>query len=482
VQPGRILIVDDERSMREFLRIALQRSGHEVATAGSPDEARPLYEAEPFDVVITDLRMTGGTGLDVLREVRQRRPETQVVVVTAYATADTAIAALKQGAYDYLTKPFKVDEIGVVVERALEKRRLITDNEELRHALEERFRLDRMVGKSPAMQRLFELLRKVAPARTSVLLSGESGTGKEMVARALHHLSPRADKPFVAINCGAIPESLLESELFGHLKGAFTGATMDRPGLFASAHGGTLLLDEIGEVGAQMQVKLLRVLQERKVKRVGGVSEEEVDVRVVAATNRDLEAEVERGAFRQDLYYRLNVIQLHLPPLRNRAEDIPLLVEHFIRKHAAALGRTIVGVEPDAMATLCDYDYPGNVRELENLVERAVTLESGDRITRAALPELVPRRRPRREAPAPGAPGTQGAPAEWPDDGIDLDRALAEYERDLIQRALERAGGVRKTAAKELHVSLRSLRYRLAKLGLAGDGDASDPPDHAGDE
>ncbi|HEX9102943.1 MAG TPA: sigma-54 dependent transcriptional regulator [Polyangia bacterium] len=453
--------------MREFLRIALTRAGHAVTVVESPAAAALEYGARDFDVVVTDLKMSGGSGLDVLDGVKAARPDTQVIVVTAFATTETAIAAMKRGAYDYLTKPFKVDEIGVVIERALEKRTLLRDNLELRAELSARFRLDRLVGKSPPIQRLFELLKRVAPAKTSVLIGGESGTGKELVARALHHLSPRADQPFVAVNCGAIPDALLESELFGHVKGAFTGAHADKPGLFAAADGGTLLLDEIGELSPQMQVKLLRVLQERTVKRVGAVGEEEIDVRVVAATNRDLEAEVERGAFRRDLFYRLNVIQLQLPPLRARREDIPLLVEHFVKKHAAALGHTITAVEPDALAALVDYDFPGNVRELENLIERAVTLEPGERITRASLPELT-----RKARPAAVAAGG------FPDDGVDLERVVADYERELIAKALERARGVRKSAARLLGISFRSLRYRLAKLGFDGavDGDSDDEP------
>jgi two-component system response regulator PilR (NtrC family) len=462
-----ILVVDDERSMRDFLRIALQRTGNEVTVAESAAAAHQAVGKQEFDVVITDLKMQGGTGLDVLDAVKKRQPHTQVIVVTAFATPETAIAAMKLGAYDYLTKPFKVDEINVVVERALEKRKLLNDNLELRERLQDRFHLERIVGKSLTMQRTFELVRKVAPAKTSVLISGESGTGKELVARALHQLSGRGEAPFIAVNCGAIPESLLESELFGHVKGAFTGAIADRPGLFAAAHGGTLFLDEIGELGAQMQVKLLRVLQERKVKRVGGTQEEEFDVRVVAASNRDLEAEVERGAFRSDLYYRLNVIQLHLPPLRQRREDVPLLVEHFLRKHAASLGRSFRGIEPDAMAALCDYDYPGNVRELENLIERAATLESSDRITRASLPALAPKK-----------PRETIAPDELPE-GFDLERAVGEYERALIDKALLKTQGVRKEAAKLLGISFRSLRYRLAKLGVAPAPTESedDPPE-----
>jgi two-component system, NtrC family, response regulator PilR len=459
-----ILIVDDEKSMRDFLRIALQRAGHEITVAGGPPEAKQQFSARDFDLVITDLMMPTGSGLDVLAAVKAHRPETQVVVVTAFATPETAISAMKQGAYDYLVKPFKIDEVQLVVERALEKRTLLRQNNELREELRGRFRLDRLIGKSAAMERVFELIRKVAPARTSVLITGESGTGKELAARALHHLSPRERGPFVAVNCGAIPDTLLESELFGHVKGAFTGAHADKEGLFAAAGGGTLFLDEIGEVSTAMQVRLLRVLQERKVKRVGGTREEEVDVRVVAASNRDLEAEVARGAFRQDLFYRLNVIEVQLPPLRARREDVPLLVEHFIRKHAATIGRSIDGIQPDALAALCDYDFPGNVRELENLIERAVTLESGDRLTRASLGDLTPRKQ---KAEPPGA-----LPAE----GVDLDRLLADFERDYLERALER-GGSRKAAAKLLAISFRSLRYRMHKLGLAGGPDGNDAPE-----
>jgi two-component system, NtrC family, response regulator PilR len=363
---------------------------------------------------------------------------------------------MKQGAYDYITKPFKVDEIQVVVQRALEKRSLLRDNVELREALQGRFRLDRMVGKSPSMQQIFDMIKRVAPAKTSILVGGESGTGKELVARAIHHLSPRAEAPFVPVNCGAIPDSLIESELFGHVKGAFTGATADREGVFGAANGGTIFLDEIGELSGPMQVKLLRVLQERRIKPVGGSREQEVDVRVVAATNRDLESEVERGAFRRDLFYRLNVIQLVLPPLRARREDIALLAEHFLRKHAASVGKPITNLTPEAMQVLCDYDFPGNVRELENLIERAVTLEPAQVITRASLPELAPRRK------VPAAATELDVPAE----GIDLERVIGEIERDLLMKALERAGNVRKEAAKLLGITFRSLRYRMAKHGV----------------
>jgi len=456
---GEILIVDDERSVREFLGIYLRRAGHRVDAAGDAESGKKAMAAREFDVVITDLRMPDGTGLEMLEQSKALHPDTQVIVVTAYATAETAIAAMKAGAYDYLTKPFKVDEVGLVVERALERRVLRRDNVTLRDEIKGRYKLERLIGKSPAMQRVFEVIRKIAPARTSVLLIGESGTGKELAARALHELSGRADHDFIAVNCGAIPETLIESEFFGHMKGAFTGATSDRAGLFEAAHGGTIFLDEIGELPAPMQVKLLRVLQERKVKRVGGVAEKEVDVRVVAATNRDLEAEVEKGTFRQDLFYRLNVIQLRLPPLRERREDIALLVDHFLRKFAAEHARTITGIEPDALSAVISHSFPGNVRELENLVERAVTLAPGDRITMDTLPPLHPMSTALEHA---------GAAAEMPEQGLDLEKVVENFERGIIIRALERTRGNRTEAARLLGVTFRSLRYRLSKLGIAG--------------
>jgi two-component system response regulator PilR (NtrC family) len=466
---GDILLVDDERSMREFLAIYLRRAGHRVEAAASGAEARKALEAREFDVVITDLRMPDATGLDVLADAKRLHPETQVIVVTAFATAETAIAAMKAGAYDYLTKPFKVDEVGLVVERAFERRVLHRQNVALRDEIKGRFRLDRLLGKSAPMQRVFEMLRKIAAAKTSVLLIGESGTGKELAARALHELGPRADHPFVAVNCGAIPEALLESELFGHMKGAFTGASSDKVGLFEAAHSGTIFLDEIGELPVSMQVKLLRVLQERKVKRVGGVHEKEIDVRVVAATNRDLEAEVEKGTFRQDLFYRLNVIQLRLPPLRERREDIPLLVDHFIRKFSAEHGRTITGIDPDAMSALMAHSFPGNVRELENLIERAVTLAPADRVSADSLPTLA--------SLSPESPTVGPAPG-LPEAGIDLEKVVEDFERALIIKALDRTRGNRTEAARLLGVTFRSLRYRLSKLGITG-GDAAGEEDPA---
>ncbi len=467
---GDILIVDDERSVREFLAIYLRRAGHRVEAAAGGNEGLVALRAREFDVVITDLRMPEVGGLEILAHSKQLHPDTQVVVVTAFATTETAIAAMKAGAYDYLTKPFKVDEVGLVVERALERRVLHRENVVLRDEIKGRYKLDRLIGKSPAMHRLFEMIRKIAPARTSVLLIGESGTGKELAARALHELSPRADKPFIAVNCGAIPETLIESELFGHVRGSFTGANADKQGLFEAAHTGTLLLDEVAELPVAMQVKLLRVLQERKVKPVGGVNEREVDVRIVAATNRDLETEVEKNTFRQDLYYRLNVIQLRLPPLRERREDVPLLVDHFVRKFSAEHGRKVTGTDPDAMSALMGHHFPGNVRELENLIERAVTLTPSDRISLDTLPTL--------KGLASVGDAPLGAPAAtFPEEGLDLERTVEDFERGIIINALERTGGNRTEAARLLGVTFRSLRYRLSKLGITGaDGAAENTP------
>ncbi len=457
---GNILVVDDERSMREFLGIYLRRAGHGVEAAAGGEEAKKALASREFDLVITDLRMGETSGLDVLAEAKRVRPDTQVIVVTAFATAETAIAAMKAGAYDYLTKPFKLDEVGLVVDRALERRTLQRQNIVLRDEIKGRFKLDRLLGKSPAMSRVFEMLRKISPAKTSVLLIGESGTGKELAARAIHELSPRSQGPFIPVNCGAIPETLIESELFGHVKGSFTGATNDKEGLFEAANGGTIFLDEVGELPVGMQVKLLRVLQERRVKRVGGVQEKEIDVRIVAATNRDLETEVEKGTFRQDLFYRLNVIQLRLPPLRERREDIALLADHFLKKFCAEHDRTIHGIDPDAMSAIMGHHFPGNVRELENLIERAVTLAPGDRVSMDTLPTLS-------SLSTSGIP-IGPAPA-LPDTGLDLEKAVEDFERALIIKALERTRGNRTEASRVLGVTFRSLRYRLSKLGISGD-------------
>ncbi|MBA3396474.1 MAG: sigma-54-dependent Fis family transcriptional regulator [Deltaproteobacteria bacterium] len=469
-----ILVVDDEQSMREFLAICLRRSGHKITLAENGEDAMERLRNQPFDIVITDLRMPGNIdGLGLLTAIKSGHVrytaapngtpsiiDPEVLLVTAYATADTALAAMKQGAYDYLTKPFQVDEINAVIGRALEKRALVEENLALRDRVAGRVRLANLLGKSRPMQKLFELITKIHSARTSVLITGESGTGKELVARALHTEGLRANHTFVAVNCGAIPDDLMESELFGHKRGSFTGAVTDKSGLFQEADGGTLFLDEIGELSMGLQVKLLRVLQERRVKAVGSTEEVEVDARVIAATNRDLEAEVARGAFRADLYYRLNVIEVWIPPLRHRREDIPLLAEHFLRRFGAEHGRSLQ-LSTEAMRKLETYDFPGNVRELENMLERAVALSSSAVI---GVSDLPPVKAPRSEPVA-----------EFPTEGVDLDRVLSDFERGWVMRALEQTGGVRKRAAALLGISFRSLRYRLEKLGIEkGDAPTDD--------
>ncbi|MBK8482612.1 MAG: sigma-54-dependent Fis family transcriptional regulator [Proteobacteria bacterium] len=462
-----ILVVEDERSMREFLQILLRRQSYEVTAVDGGAEACELLAQREFALVITDLSMPQVGGLEVLRRAKHEHPATEVVMITAFASAETAIEAMKAGAYDYLTKPFKVDEVLVTLERALEKRRLVRDNQVLRQQLSDRFHLDQLIGRSAPMQRVFELVRRVAPSRASVLISGESGTGKELLARAIHALSERHERSFVAVNCGAIPEALLESELFGHVRGAFTGAFGNKEGLFTAADGGTLFLDEIAELTTALQVKLLRALQERTIKPVGSNSERAVDVRILAASNRNLERAIRDGSFRSDLYYRLNVIAVELPPLRQRRTDIPLLAEHFVRKHAAEAGRPIRGLDAAALARLCDYDFPGNVRELENLIERAVTLTAGDEIGVAVLPELRPA--------AFAGDGPDVGDATLPADGLDLDAHIGTIERALLQQALDRTAGTRTEAAQLLRLSLRSLRYRLAKYSLAGEADTPKP-------
>jgi two-component system response regulator PilR (NtrC family) len=455
--PGRVLVVDDEIGMREVLSVCMSRAGHHVTAAKSGADALRLLndEEHDFDVVITDLTMPGVPGMEVLRHARALSRPPEVIMITAFATTDTAIEAMKIGAFDYLTKPLRIEELQIVVRRALENVQLTSENRRLRAQLKGVHTLDRMIGRSESMQKVFELVRRVASTRTNVLICGESGTGKELVARALHNMSDRANGPFVPVNCGAIPQQLMESELFGHVKGSFTGAATDRRGMFDVATGGTLFLDEVGELDPSTQVKLLRVLQERTIRPVGGNVELPIDCRVLAATNRDLQAAVESGEFRSDLYFRLDVVRIVLPPLRHRIEDIPPLVERFLERFNREMNRDLKAISSDAFDWLLAYDYPGNVRELENLIERAVALESSSLLTAEHFPDL------RTHTYELGRP-----PSDFPDDGLDLDARLADLERELILAALARSGGVRKRAAKLLQISFRSLRYRLQKLGI----------------
>jgi two-component system response regulator PilR (NtrC family) len=466
----RILIVDDEPGMRRMLEVMLRRAGFEVtALDGGAAAVEHIARADPYDLVITDLVMPAVGGLEVLSQAKRRDPATEVVVITAYATTEAAVEAMRRGAYDYVQKPFSVDEMGVTVERALEKADLRRENVDLRARVSGRWRLGDLLGRSRPMLRVIETIRQVAKAPSSVLISGESGTGKELVAGAIHTLTCEArgaDAPFVAINCAAIPPALMEAELFGHEKGAFTGATHAREGIFRAAHGGTLFLDEISEIPRTLQATLLRVLQEKKVRPVGSSGEEDVDVRIIAASNRDLDAAVARGEFREDLFYRLNVIRILLPPLRERREDVPLLAAAFAARFARAQGKEAPMLSPAAVAKLVALPFPGNVRELENLMERAVTLAPGAQIGEDAI-----RPDPPRVAP--------GAASALPESGIDLERELADAERKLLLAALDRAGGVQTKAAKLLGITFRSMRYRLAKHGLeVGDtDDAERQPD-----
>jgi two-component system response regulator PilR (NtrC family) len=457
---SRILIVDDEQSLREFLEILLTSEGYAVDMADCGFAAiAKISSGEVYDLIITDLKMARGDGLQVLAHVKKNVPEIEVIMMTAFSTSETAVEAMKLGAYDYLAKPFNVDEITLVVAKCLEKRNLAQENQRLKSELADRYSFENIVGKSAAMKQVFSVVERVASTRTSVLVTGETGTGKELVARAVHFASSRCDKPFLVINCGAIPEQLMESELFGHKKGSFTGAFADKTGMFEAAEGGTLFLDEVGELPMSLQVKLLRVLQERRVKPVGGAHEIQVNARIIAATNRDLEEEVEGDRFRRDLFYRLNVIQIAIPPLRDRREDVPLLVQHFIHKFNDEMDKQMVGTTPEALDSLMAWHYPGNVRELENIIERAATFETTDRLQRQNLPPSVAEPRVLDISAA-------AADFELPEEGVVLEDILSEIERRYLRQALERSDGVRTDAAKLLGMTFRSIRYKLSKYGM----------------
>ena len=452
----RILVVDDEQSMRELLAIMLKKDGFEVVVAESRTQAAAVLARGPVDMIVTDVKLPDGDGIEILRHVKAAAPETVVIVMTAYGSTETAVAALKLGAYDYLIKPFDVDELKIVVRNALERQQLQQENLLLKAEFRTQHGLDRIVGVSPAMGAVFNLVRSVAGTSSTVLISGESGTGKELVAKAIHALSPRKDAPFVSVNCAAVPENLLESELFGHMKGAFTDAHQNKKGLFEAAHKGTLFLDEVGETPLAMQVKLLRALQEKKIRRVGATEETEVDVRLVAATNRPLETLLREGKLREDLFYRLNVIPIHLPALRERREDIPLLAESFLRRFSQEMGKKVVKISTEAMQRLSRHSWPGNVRELENVIERAVALE----VHEAVLPERLPDSLATEGAAAPARAAAIG-------DGFNLDEHLRAIELDLVRSALEQEGWSRTEASRRLGITPRSLRYLMRKHGLS---------------
>jgi len=455
---GRILVVDDEKHQRDILEMILESEGYEIVTAGTGRQARDAFRTHGFDCVLTDLKMPDITGIALLSDLMKLQAGLCVILMTAHGSIDTAVEAMKKGAFDYLTKPLEREELLLVLGRAMERTRLVRENRMLHEQLRDRFKIDNIIGAHGSMQNVFRVVHKVAASSTTVVIYGESGTGKELVARALHHQSERRERPFYAVNIAALPESILEAELFGYEKGAFTGAEARKIGLFEQASGSTLFLDEVGDLKRDLQVKLLRTLQEREILRVGGTERVKVDVRIIAATNQDLERAVREGRFREDLYYRLNVIAITLPPLRERRTDIPLLLEHFLVKYSE--GRVAKPVSEDALKMLMAYDWPGNVRQLESVVERAVLLSEGETIVVDDLPAAVRARI-----------NTTADPIaiEIPDTGIDIE----SVERSLILKALDKAQGNVTRAARLLGLTRRTLQYRLEKMQDAPNGAAA---------
>lgn len=465
---SRILVVDDEESIREFLEIMLKKENYEVTTAEDGLRAKEILTKKSFDMVISDMQMPNVTGIELLKFVRENYPDVVFMMITAFGTTETAVDAMKMGAYDYVTKPFKIDEVRLNIANALRSKNLETEVRVLKKEMVKEYSFQNMIGNSPPMHAVFDLVRRVSQAPTNVMITGESGTGKEVVAKAIHYNGPLKDKPFVTINCGAIPENLMESEMFGHKKGSFTGAIIDKVGLFEVADGGTLFLDEVGELPVSIQVKLLRAIQERVIRRVGATEDLKIEVRIIAATNRNLEDMVAKGTFRQDLFYRLNVIGIRTPALRERLEDIAILANHFLKKYNDKLNKNIAGISTEAMDILKSYNYPGNVRELENMIERTVALEAGSTILPESLPPIVNTSSGRKMA--------SSNEIEMGDSGLELDKVIGQIEKELLIKAIHTAGGVKKKAAKLLHISFRSMRYRIEKynLGIVGDDELDD--------
>jgi two-component system response regulator PilR (NtrC family) len=465
---ARILIVDDERSMREMLAILLRREGHDVVVAENGRRAIDCLNQRPFDVVVSDARMPDIDGIQVLRHARSINPSVIAIMITAFGSADLIKGVEQLGVTDYVEKPFNTEVLKFRIRKELDRKRLQQENVLLKRAMHSAHQFSNIVGSSNAMVQVFELVETVAPTGSTVLITGESGTGKELIARAIHVRSARSDRPFVAVNCGAVSETLLDSELFGHMRGSFTGADSNRKGLIEVAEKGTIFLDEIGEMSAMLQVKVLRVLQERKFRRVGGTEEVDADIRIIAATNRDLSKMVAEGTFREDLFYRINVIPVRLPSLRERAEDIPLLAEHFVAKFAAQMKKDVTGISGVAMARLTAYGWPGNVRELENAMERAVALERTPSILPESLPDSVRQTTASAVAPAPatGAATPESLSNVLPEKGFDLEQHVQHLEREYIAEALRRSGGVKVKAAELLGMSFRSFRYYMKKYDL----------------
>ncbi len=457
-----ILVVDDEKSIGELLEITFRKEGHRVEVAHSVDAAKRKLESQIYDIIISDIRMPGAGGVDLLKFTKEIAPESFFLLITGVPTLETAIAAINAGADRYVIKDHElVDQLRRAVHEVTESLRWKKEAGYLRRELRRLTGLDNIVGQSPRMRAIFDMIQTVAPQTSRVLITGESGTGKELVARAIHENSARAQAPFITINCGAFPETLLESELFGYMKGAFTGANENRQGLFQAAHGGTLFMDEIGNMSLTMQVKLYRVLQEGKVRPIGSTEESDVDVRIIAATNKDFEKEIAEGRFREDLYYRLSVIPILVPPLRERREDIPLLARHFLENFRKTMEKPIAAISPEAMTRLESYDWPGNVRELENTMERAVALESGREISLRVLPDRIAGYSDVSATHSAGA-----VAADFPAEGVDFEKEIAQAERSYLQAALERSGGVRTRASELLKISYRSFRHYAKKHNL----------------
>jgi len=450
----KLLIIDDERSILELLSTVFKKAGYAVKTSLSASKALGLIETENFDLIISDIKLPEMSGMEILKRVKRTKPELPFVMITAYGSIKQAVEALKVGALDYVLKPFDVEELKIVVAHGLEKRKLKQENIQLKKELEDKYKFENMVGKCRKMKEIYSLIERIAGTDSTVLVMGESGTGKEMAARAIHFLSTRRDRPFVSINCGALPESLLESELFGHSKGSFTGAVADKKGMFEVAQRGTLFLDEVGEMSPWTQVKLLRALQERRIRRVGGIEEIEADVRIIAATNQDLKVKIEKGNFREDLYYRLNVISFEMPPLRERKPDFPLLINHFLQKHCQKMGRKMKRIAPEAMSVLESYPWPGNVRELENVIERIVAIEERETITDESLPADLFLAQDIPESKYILQPG------------FNLNEYVDIVTRHFLKEALAASGGNLKETAGLLGLNYRSLRYLIEKYAL----------------
>jgi len=453
---AKILVVDDDQGMREFLEIMLSREGYRVVVAATAEKAWERCRKERFDLVITDLKMPGADGIDFIKGMKEISPETLVILITAYASGETALRAMREGAYDYIEKGFDSEELKATIRNALAKKGIRKEDALFIKGVQDALCFGKIIGKSEEILKVYSVIKKVAATNANVLILGESGTGKELVAEAIHENSDRKDMPFVVINCGGIPENLLESELFGYMKGSFTGAYSDKPGLFEVARGGSIFLDEIAELPSTLQVKLLRVVQEKTFRRIGGAEDIKVDMRIISATNKNLEKSVKEGTFREDLYYRLNVVPILIPPLRKRKEDIPLLTRYFIEKYSREFGKEINTISTYALELLLEYQFPGNIRELENIIERSIVLEQSNII----LPENLV---------LAGSMGTAdfiNEDLDIPSEGIDLNEEVAKLERRLIEKALEKAGGSKTKTADLLHVSSDSLRYRIEKLGL----------------